>query len=80
MALDLFQRLGTDETLHPQYLQTRDAPSMGPARAVLREVAATTAVVNLGQSQQPSGLVRATRSTRQHPQCRTVEIIPQANR
>jgi hypothetical protein len=41
MALDLFQRLGADETLHPQYLQTRDAPSMGPARAVLREVAAT---------------------------------------
>jgi len=41
LALDLFHRLGVDETLHPQYLQTRDAPSMGPARAVLREVAAT---------------------------------------
>lgn len=41
MALDLFQRLAADETLHPQYLRTRDEPSAAPARCVLREVAAT---------------------------------------
>jgi len=41
MALDLFQRLAADETLHPQYLKTRDDAVMEPARAVLREVAAT---------------------------------------
>lgn len=40
MALDLFQRLGAETTLHPQFILTRDAPSMGPARAVLRDVAA----------------------------------------
>jgi hypothetical protein len=41
MALDLFQRLAADDALHPQYLKTRDEAIIGPARAVLREVAGT---------------------------------------
>lgn len=41
MAIDLFRRLGADQTRHPQFLQTRDEPVMGPARATLRDVAAT---------------------------------------
>lgn len=40
MALDLFQRLGADDTLHPDYLRVRDAPVMQPARAMLHDVAA----------------------------------------
>lgn len=43
MAIDLFKRLAADEKLHPQYLQTRDDPRSGPARAMLAEVAATMA-------------------------------------
>ena len=40
MAIDIFQRLGADETLHPHYLRTRDSGLMAPARAMLAEVAA----------------------------------------
>ena len=41
MAIDLFQRLAADGTLHPQYLKTRDHVMMAPARAMLCEVAST---------------------------------------
>ena len=67
-------------------MQAIRASSIGPNHPVphdlqahttdLRRRSPATAILNLGQGQQPAGLVRATRSTRQPPQCRTVEIIP----
>jgi hypothetical protein len=42
--------------------------------------APAAAVVNLGQSQQSTRLVRAFRCSRQSPQGRPVEILPQADR
>lgn len=41
MPIDLFARMRPDAKLHSQYLKTRDDPRMAPARAMLREVAAT---------------------------------------
>lgn len=41
MGLDLFERLAGDETLHPQFLKTRDDSLMVPARSTLSEIAAT---------------------------------------
>lgn len=41
MSIDLFGAFKPDNELHPQYLKTRDDPKFAPARAVLREIAAT---------------------------------------
>ena len=41
MGLNLFEHLAPDETLHPQFLKTRDDSLMAPARSTLSEIAVT---------------------------------------
>lgn len=41
MGLDLFERLAADETLHPQYIKSRDDSLMLPARETLSAIAAS---------------------------------------
>ncbi len=41
MGLNLFEHLAPDETLHPQFLKTRDDSLMAPARSTLSEIALT---------------------------------------
>jgi hypothetical protein len=36
--MDLFEAIHPDENLHPQFLQLRDSPRFGPARAMLRDL------------------------------------------
>jgi hypothetical protein len=43
MSHDLFATTRPDAELHPQFLKLRDSPRMAPARATLRDVAATMA-------------------------------------
>src|SRR5580704_18163992 len=62
---------------------TPDAAPLRPLRSTdaadPRRVRARAAIVNLGQRQETPGLTGITRSPRQTPQSRTIEIIPQQN-